>query len=315
MHQKLMLFAAAVIIGRVLPSFVRAADLPLAEGEVRIFLTDAVGSDMKLLVDLPKYAVQGSPTWSQDGKRIAFDAHPAGQSSDQTQIIVVNVDGTEPKVLIDGAMPSFSPGGHRMAFSRYGSNRGVWVMSSEGPEKELVLLDEAGWSADWSPDGTRIAYSKRTSNGDNFAVFNLIEGTSTYLFKEGQEPYTSLYWNFLWSPDSKQIAFRGSKSDGQIELGLVDARGAEHGLTTRLVDKTLTNNFAWSPDGSQLLMSMACPEREKRSQIYALTVRGQDPPQLLAGQDPSLINGGIAWSPDGKRLAISIRKPKAPAKK
>ena len=146
-------------------------------------------------------------------------------------------------------------------------------------------------------------------------MFNLIEGTSTYLFKEGQEPYTSLYWNFLWSPDSKQIAFRGSKSDGQIELGLVDARGAEHGLTTRLVDKTLTNNFAFNPDGSQLLMSMACPEREKRSQIYMLTVRGQEPPQLLPGQDPSLINGGIAWSPDGKRLAISSRKPKAAAKK
>ncbi len=292
-----------------------AGDVDLQEGEVRIFLANADGSDMKRLTDLPKYIVQGSPAWSQDGKRIAFDGHQAGQTSNQTRIVVVDADGGNPRVLLDGAMPSFSPGGHRIAFSRYEPNRGVWVMSAEDPEKELVLLDEQGWSADWSPDGTRIAYSKRTGNGDNLFVFDLIEGTSTKLFKEGAEPYASVYWNFLWSPDSRQIVFRGVKADQTVEVAIVDARGAAHGLTTRLVEKSLTSNFAFSPDGQRLLVSFACPEREKRNQLYLLDLRNLDAPQLLPRQDPSLVHAGVASSPDGKRLAISSRRPKAPAQR
>jgi TolB protein len=307
-------FSMMAAVVWTLSADLRAAELDLQEGEVRIFLANADGSDMKRLTELPRYIVQGSPVWSQDGKRIAFDAHQAGQTFSQTRIVVVDADGNNPRVLIDGAMPSFSPGGNRIAFSRYEPNRGVWVMSSEGPEKELVLLDEEGWSADWSPDGTRVAYSKRTSNGDNLFVFDLIEGTSTRLFKEGEEPYASVYWNFLWSPDSRQIVFRGVKPDEQVEVAIVDARGAEHGLTTRLVEKSLTSNFAWSPDDGRLLMSFACPQRGKRTQLYSLDPRTQDPPQLLPGQNPDLIHAGVAYSPDGKRLAISSRRPKAPAK-
>jgi Tol biopolymer transport system component len=291
-----------------------AAEIELADGEVRIFLANADGSDMKRLTDLPKYTVQGSPTWSRDGKRIAFDANQAGETTSQTRVIVVDADGSNPRVLIDGAMPSFSPGGNRIAFSRYAPNYGVWVMSAEGPDKELVLLDEQGWSADWSPDGTRVVYAKSMGNGQNLIVFDLIEGTSHNLFKVGEEPYTSVYWNFLWSPDSRQIVFRGTKRDGQVEVAIVDARGAEHGLTTRLVEKSLSSNFAWSPDGAKLLVSFVCPERERRMQLYALDPRTLDAPQLLPGQNPDLIHAGIAYSPDGKRLAISSRKPKAVVK-
>jgi TolB protein len=294
-----------------------AAELPLAAGESRIFLANIDGSDMKSLADLPHYTIQGSPTWSADGKRIAFDACRTGESTDRTQIVLVNADGTNPRILSDGAMPSFSPKGHRIAFSRYGENRGVWVMSSEGPQKELVLLDEEGWSADWSPDGTRIAYSKRTAGGDNLVIFDLIEGTSTTLFKEGAEPYTTVYWNLLWSPDSRQIVFRGTRSNDQIEVAIVDARGSEYGLRTVLLEKgnRITNNFAWSPDGTRLLVSFVCPERQNRPQLYATNPRLPDNGQpqrfeLLAGQNPDLINTGMAFSPDGKRLAICSRKPK-----
>ncbi len=309
----------AICIGwcaNVMPRAACADELLLAEGESRLFLANADGSGMKRLADLEKYTVQGSPTWSRDGKLIAFDAHQAGQTSDQTQIVVVHADGSEPRALIDGAMPSFSPAGHRLTFSRYGANRGVWVMATSGPEKELVLLDEEGWSADWSPDGQRIAYSKRTGKGDNFVIFDLVEGTSTRLFKEGEEPYSSLFWNFMWSPDGRQIVFRGTKHDNQVEVGVIDTRGAEHGLITRLLEKTnrITSNFAWTPDGGRILLSIACPEREKRTQLYALNPRTLDLPELLSGQDPALMYGGLALSPDGQRLLTTVRKPKPAAK-
>src|SRR5688500_16682397 len=117
-----------------------------------IYLCKPDGSDMKPFVDLPDYRSQGSPAWSQDGKLVAFDAWrpKLGERNSDSKIVVCNADGSNPRVLGDGAMPSFSPRHNRIAFSRYSPNYGVWVMSSEGPDKELVLLDESGWSADWS---------------------------------------------------------------------------------------------------------------------------------------------------------------------
>lgn len=285
-----------------------AEEIALADGEIRIFLANADGSNMKRLANLPEFAFQGSPNWSQDGNRIAFDAWRAGESSNDARIVVINADGSEPRVLGDGAMPSFSPGGKRIAFSRYAPNQGVWVMSSQGPEQELVMLDDQGWGARWSPDGTRIAYTISTNAKANLAVFNLLEGFSANVFEEGKEPYTRIYWNFAWSPDSRQIVFLGEKVDAKKEVAIVDARGASAGFSTRL-NRDVSPNFAWSPDRARILLSFGAAERGGRAQLYFIDPRTNDLPQLLPGQDPELSHNGMAYSPDGQRLAISSRKP------
>src|SRR5262249_22629035 len=105
----------------------------------RLFIADSDGSNMKQLTDLPEFAKQGSPAWSQDGKYIAFDAWKEGQNFASSQVVVVQADGRNPRVLGPGAMPCFSPGGRRIAFSKPGS--GTWIMSSRGPDDELMQLD------------------------------------------------------------------------------------------------------------------------------------------------------------------------------
>src|SRR5262245_4036050 len=92
-----------------------------AEQETRIFVCQPDGAEMKPLVEMTDYRMQGSPSWSQDGKLIAFDAwRPAlGEKNTESKIIVVNADGSDPRILGDGAMPSFSPRHNRICFSRY----------------------------------------------------------------------------------------------------------------------------------------------------------------------------------------------------
>ena len=203
-----------------------AAPAANAVTENRIYIGQPDGSGMKPLLELPDYTMQGSPTWSQDGTLIAFDAWrpKLGETSNDSKIIVVNADGTNPRVLGDGAMPSFSPRHNRITYSRYTPNYGVWVMSSEGPEKELVLLDEEGWGADWSPDGKQIAYTVFAEPA-NLVVFDLVEGEKVKLFEEGKSPYSSFFWNFAWSPDGRHIAFKGQRTDGgKSEVAIIDAR-------------------------------------------------------------------------------------------
>jgi TolB protein len=278
----------------------------------RVFIGEADGSRMRPLVDLGDYKVQGAPTWSSDGKFIALETWrpELGEANLNSQIVVVNSDGSEPRFLGDGGMPSFSPGGDRIAFTRYDPFRGVWLMSSEGPAKELVLIAADGWSARWSPDGKQIAYILFGDN-PNLVVFDLVKGEPTLLFEKEKCPYRSFLWNFAWSPDGGRIAFKGQRaSDGRFELGIVDVRGAQHGLVTRHLGETF--NITWGPDSKQILFSQASRARGGRMQLFTLDADTQDPPVLLPGQDPMRRNTLGTLSPDGMKLLMLSLKP-APA--
>ena len=277
----------------------------------RTYIANIDGSEMKRLTELEEYQFQGSPEWSQDGTLIAFDAWKPQKGEDlhDSQIVVVNADGSNPRVLCDGAMPSFSPRAKRIVFSRYSPNRGVWVMSSEGPEHGLALLDESGWSGVWSPDGTKIAYTKYDGSGANIVIFDLIEGDRRLLFEAGDPRYSTIYWNFTWSPDGKQIVFKGGKGD-QYEVAIVDTRGAEHGLVTRYEGQT-SGCFAWSPDGKRILFCMGHPEH-KLVQLFSVDSDTSAPPQWLPWQDPKVRHTNATYSPDGKRLAISRQPAESP---
>lgn len=291
------------------------ADKPADTYSTRLFLTGADGSDPRQLTVLPEYTSQGSPEWSRDGKLICFDVWKTGGSVSTGRIAVVNADGTNPRIISDGVMPSFSPGGKRIAFSRPGQDRGVWIMSTEGPETELLQLDANGWGTSWAPDG-RIVYSSHGAGGANLVVVNILEGTRELLFDEAKSPYQQIYWNMSWSPDSKRIVFKGINAEGKKEVGIVDARGESFGLIRRPF-ADVHESFTWTADGTRVLVTKPCPERENRAQVYSFNPDKDEPLQLLPNQEPLRGSTTAAASPDGKKLVLSCFMPvipKAPAK-
>jgi TolB protein len=290
------------------------AEEPVAaseEADTRIYVCQPDGSSMKLLIEKSEYRMQGSPTWSQDGRLIAFDAWRPGMNEKFTdaKVLVVNADGTGLKVLGDGMMPSFSPRHNRIAFSRQEPNYGVWVMSSEGPEKELVHIDPEGWGADWSPDGKQIVYALYDDKGSNLAVYDIVEGLRVLLFEEGKSPYANFFWNFSWSPDGRHIAFKGQRADNEkSELAIIDARGAKHGLVTR-VEEEVTPNVTWSHDAKRVFFSQKTASRNNRVQLYTADADTNAAPILLPGQDEMRVNTFAIPCPDGKQLLMVSRKP------
>jgi Tol biopolymer transport system component len=204
-------------------------------------------------------------------------------------------------------MPGFSPQGDRIAFTRYEPNQGVWLMSSEGPEKELLLVAADGWSGRWSPDGKRIGYITYGDN-PNLIVVDVAKGEVTSLFEKDKCPYRSFLWNFAWSPDGRRIAFKGQRvSDGRFEFGIVDARGSRYGLTTRYLGEVF--NITWGPEPNRILFSAAAKSRGGRIQIHTLDPDTKDQPALLPGQDPMRRNNLGVLSPDGKKLLTLSRRP------
>jgi Tol biopolymer transport system component len=139
-------------------------------------------------------------------------------------------------------------------------------------------------------------------------VYDLIEGTRERLFDADSPQYQSVFWNFKWSPDGRKIAFKGQKDGNKIEMAIVDARGAKHGLVTRF-EGNLTPSFAFSPTGKRLVFSFQTSEPGSRQQLYSVDPNAKDPPELLRGQDTMRPNVNPAYSPDGKKIAFARGKP------
>lgn len=276
------------------------------EYSTRLFIADADGGNMRQLTDLPDFQKQGSPVWSSDGRYIAFDGWKPqnGESFSAAQIVIVQADGQNPRVLGEGAMPSFSPRGHRVAYSSPRAG-GVWVASVDGPDQELVQIDERGWGTDWSPDG-RLVFATSAGRGANLAVADIVEGRTEYLFEESRSPYQQISWNMVWSPDGKRIAFKGLTIEGKEELAIVDARGEQHGLIRRHEGPMLAS-FAWSPLENRVLFIKPDPAT-RRHQIFFVDPDTKDLPQLLPAQDDLRGYSDVAYSPDGKKIVFSCHK-------
>lgn len=294
-----------------------AADPAAAPEEftTRLFFAERDASNLKPVVDLPDYQAQGSPTWSLDGKLIAFDAWmpQKGEDVPDSKVIVVNADGTHPRYFADALMPSFSPAGRRMVVSRPKAG-GIWVIDLDKAEPDnYFLVDRQGWGADWSPDG-KIVYATYGPGGANLRVADTIV-ERRLLFNEVQTPYRRIFWNMGWSRDDKYVAYKAANRDGKIEMGIMNLLDKEASPITLEAGSNLLASFAWHPDGTVLFVKH-CDERE-HFQIYSVAADQKAEPKLLAGCDPERSYADIAYSPDGNQLLISCwkRTPRAkPAK-
>lgn len=286
-----------------------AADEPDEEKYVaQIFIGNADGTEMQRLAYLPEYQSQGSPSWSQDGRLIAFDAYKPqnGERFSDAHLIVVNSDGGNARDLGRGLMPSLSPSGHRVVYSIHGENGqggGIWVVDVDNPEKKFQI-DENGWGADWSPDGVHVAYGR----GDNLILYNMIEGTSEKVFETDSSQLAYIRWNFSWSPDGRQIAFRAITKENKSVLAIVGAKGGGHDFKV-LYEGDFYESIDWTPDGKQIVVPMRGPNSEEPVRLFIVDVEAPSEPRLFPNLPTDRKMCDPSFSPDGKQLAAPTFKP------
>ena len=133
-----------------------------AGGAPQLWVARRDNTGLRQLTKLDSPEVR-APSWSPDGRRIAFEASIAGNSD----IFVIDADGGEPKRLtveasIDG-LPSWSQDGRTIFFSSDRSGRReVWKMGSDGGAARQVTRN-GGFEPIPSFDGASIYYLQQAA--------------------------------------------------------------------------------------------------------------------------------------------------------
>jgi Tol biopolymer transport system component len=211
---------------------VRVVYLALLVGMLSVTVTSAA-SPIRQLTNTSA-ATNVRPTWSPDGRRIAYQSDRDGTF----HIYVMDADGGNTKQISSGAdvddrHPAWSPDGQAIAVdSGDATHREIWIIDVASQRRtQVTKLGSVATFPSWSPDGKKIAYyvykasapaATGTFNGtmdiwasarDGSGLVQMTKG----LASEANNQCTFACHSVRWSPDSSRMAF----SDGDLSKVLV----------------------------------------------------------------------------------------------
>ncbi len=217
------------------------------QSEGRLFLAPEDGSRPEL------FRNGGSPAWSPDGKRLAFDCGA---------ICLIRTDGNLFVQLptyksAEGA--SWRADGARLAYGwydcddyyyYYGCSFGLATIGADGSSPEFVQLPaELTWASNpsWSPDGASIAFVCTTASDAGEICVVGPDGSGFRRLTSGAGANSRP----AWRPDGSKIAFTSARF-GRPEILIMNPDGTG---VTRLLPDFSASSPAWSPDGQRLLFA------------------------------------------------------------
>lgn len=230
-----------------------------------------------------------------------------------------------------------------LAISKYdGHDYEIHTISADGWHRErLTFTNDNDMYPAWSPDGGRIAYTRRFGvNHSDVYVMNADGSGNVNLTVTGHvDAFPS------WHPNGELLVFASSRtSSGYVEIHTMDAEG---GGVTQITDVQGAYAPAWSPDGKTIAFSsglggsvfdiFTCnpdgsgltnltrtpthdedepswsPDSRQiaydrlaagggRREVWAMNADGTNQHQLTS--DPLSNYEDPAWSPDGRRIAM-----------
>jgi Tol biopolymer transport system component len=199
-------------------------------------------------------AVVGDPSWSPDGKRIAFSL-VSGEGKDQhARVWVAGVDGGDMKNLTANQLelwnfdPVWSPDGSKIAYvAGTGHRRGeLWVLNVDGSGASAVMRMEWLGNPAWSRDGSMILFEGRSLtryralwkvNADGRGLMRLAGGGAVAAVSG------------TWSPNGTRIAYAVVEPGEEFtEIWTMIADGSRKTQLTRRFKGGHTGPV-WSPQG------------------------------------------------------------------
>jgi hypothetical protein len=233
---------------------------------------------------------QGGPTWSPDGKQIAF----AKNGECGTRIVIVPAEGGPTRELTKsyGVLPDWSPDGQKIL---YRSRDGFSVVPVNGGRSRLLRSDDGDMGASWSPDGERIAFVHGIA-GDEISGFkstlytmNSDGSGSRRLAGHSCDPRTP-----DWSPNGGYLVFACNdgvymmQSQGGSLEKIIAARFSVWPISVSTAENPPYIAFGW------VGVETAPTDGTRNPKVIA----------IVEGWRHATVD--VAWSPDSKQIAFSV---------
>jgi Tol biopolymer transport system component len=176
------------------------------------------------------------PTWSPDGRQLAFVGVRSEPDRARYDIFVANRDGSDARAVTDGARdgaPAWSTNG-LIAFERSETESekdffapDIHVVDLRTGDEQRLSRRGGGTAPSWAPDGVRLAFTRGPYPGaTSLHVLNTKTGRTRRIVDRASDPG--------WSPDGRFIAYGCKRGLCKVspkkrrERVLVRRRGALH---------------------------------------------------------------------------------------
>ncbi len=267
----------------------------LSTGEYEIFASELL-SAQDIEVYLPIYLPD------QINGKIAIAPF---NDDGNTELVVINSDGTNPIILFEGTDfvrdPNFSPDGNEIVFSIEASgetyNSNIFKINIDGSDLAQLTTDNYSQFPEFSPDGNKITFVQ----GNQITEMNL----------DGTDPETLTSSNTgskLWptySIDGNEIYFTIFKNVNNTGLNDIYKVNVNTKVVTQITNATIFHrSIEVSPDGNRILYARAPQSGTSGIAIETIDIDGNDLPSLIY-QHPSLLSvDDPTYSPDGQKIAF-----------
>ena len=245
-------------------------------GRQAIWIADGDGSNPRVLFDHEEAGSNPAvPNWSADGRRIAFAMRPAEAPADETEIYVIDANGSNLERLTS------SPGGDgHPHWSRSGR---IYFSSTRASPPAASAAARQADIYSMAADGTDV---KRHTD---------CRGSCTYSVP---------------SPDERFIVHRRAVDEEGVEWDGSPARNSEIFVTpldgSQPLNVSKHRAFegwpALSPDGRWIVFASTRDGGAFHAQIYAVRPNGSGLRQLTRGSWSRI---QPSFSPDGKRVLVN----------
>ena len=236
-------------------------------------VTSAIdGSDRRRLTKKDNISILNlNPSWSHDGKRVAFlsnrtnlDSSDAEEPPSSMSIYTMAPNGsdvrrvTEASIVAKGTAPVWFPNGRTLAFVAVetdpvsGSYQDI-LYTARVDDGRLIRLAETSSQPEWSPDGMRIAfikgdelsnavYSVNVDGSDLVEVFRFSSSDASQL-----KNHTTSFRGLSWSPDGSRLLLSGYRL-----VGSIGANGSDFQVLANMSGSAGNLHASWSKDGSRI---------------------------------------------------------------